>query len=172
MLNLGLFYLVELSVNILCNKRYKFIDSSQTMSLEIRAIIKGFKYSQKPQITDMSETVSDGIGQSEIVCAESERIRIRKEEEKKENNNKEGNKSPSRKKFVIPTIDELKEYCEEKNYTVDCEAFILHYESNGWLVGKNKMKSWKASLGTWSRNSFNKSEKLNKFTTGGGEIDW
>lgn len=74
-------------------------------------------------------------------------------------NNKEGEKSPSRKKFVIPTIFELKGYCNEKKYPVDCEAFLLHYESNGWLVGKNKMKSWKASLGTWNKNSYNKPEE-------------
>jgi len=81
--------------------------------------------------------------------------------------NKEGDKSPIRKKFVKPIIDELKKYCEEKNYTVDCEAFLLHYESNGWLVGKNKMKSWKASLGTWNKNSFKKQEKQDNFKRGG-----
>jgi hypothetical protein len=51
-------------------------------------------------------------------------------------------------------IDDLKEYCKEKDYSVDCETFINHYESNGWLVGKNKMKSWQAALGTWNKNSF------------------
>jgi hypothetical protein len=89
----------------------------------------------------------------------------------KSKDNKEGNKSPSRKKFVKPMIDELKEYCEEKNYTVDCEAFLLHYESNGWLVGKNKMKSWKASLGTWNKNSFNKPEKIDNHKRGGRNFE-
>lgn len=81
-------------------------------------------------------------------------------------NTKEGEKPPSRKRFVIPELDELKKHCEEKNYTVDCEAFIHHYESNGWLVGKNKMKSWKASLGTWNKNQFGKQEKKDNFKRG------
>lgn len=82
--------------------------------------------------------------------------------------NKEGDKSPVRKTFVKPLLFELKEYCKEKNYKVDCEAFLLHYESNGWLVGKNKMKSWRAALGTWSKNQFgnNKPEKTDNFKRG------
>ena len=87
-------------------------------------------------------------------------------------NNKEGNKSPSRKRFVVPLISELEEYCKEKNYTVDCEAFLLHYESNGWLVGKNKMKSWKASLGTWNKNVFNNSKKNSTDSKWKGEVNF
>lgn len=74
---------------------------------------------------------------------------------------KEGNKSPVREttKFVKPSIQELEDYCKEKNYKVDCETFINHYESNGWKVGKNSMKSWRASLGTWNKNSFDNNKK-------------
>lgn len=63
---------------------------------------------------------------------------------------KNDSKSKSKnKRFTKPTIEELKSYIKEKQYIVDGEIFYNHYESNGWMVGKNKMKSWKASCRTW-----------------------
>ncbi len=61
------------------------------------------------------------------------------------------------KKFIKPTLEELKEYCTESSLSVDCQYFYDYYESNGWLVGKNKMKDWKATLRNWNRR--NKEEK-------------
>jgi uncharacterized protein YdaU (DUF1376 family) len=52
-------------------------------------------------------------------------------------------------KFVPPSPEEVEQYILEKNYQVNAEAFIAHYESNGWKVGRNKMKSWKAAITTW-----------------------
>ncbi|MBW1853067.1 MAG: DUF4373 domain-containing protein [Deltaproteobacteria bacterium] len=88
MINQSLFELDEMSGSVLCTKLYKFLDTSQTRSTELRAMIKGFKQANKPQLEDMSNTVSDSPIQSEIVCAESDRIRIRKEEELEKNKKK------------------------------------------------------------------------------------
>lgn len=52
-------------------------------------------------------------------------------------------------KFVIPTILEIKNYCLEIKNNVDAEKFFNFYESKGWMVGKNKMKDWKACIRTW-----------------------
>ena len=54
-------------------------------------------------------------------------------------------------RFCPPTVDEVRAYCLEKNYTVDAESFCDFYESKGWFVGKNKMKSWRAAVRTWQR---------------------
>ena len=54
--------------------------------------------------------------------------------------------------FVPPTVEEVKAYCDEKGYSVDPSQFVDFYESKGWLVGKSKMKDWKASVRTWQRN--------------------
>ena len=54
---------------------------------------------------------------------------------------------------VKPTIVEIQEYCSERMNQVDAEKFFDYYESNGWMVGKNKMKDWKASVRTWERNT-------------------
>lgn len=51
-----------------------------------------------------------------------------------------------------PTLDEVREYIVEKNYDVDPERFYDYYESNGWKVGKNPMKDWKACIrSTWAK---------------------
>lgn len=54
-----------------------------------------------------------------------------------------------------PTIEEINEYMQEREFfTPDqAEAFHDHFESNGWMVGKNKMKSWPAAVRTWIRNA-------------------
>lgn len=55
--------------------------------------------------------------------------------------------------FIAPTHQEVLEYCIERNNNVDVNKFIDFYESKGWMVGKNKMKDWKASIRTWEKDS-------------------
>ena len=52
-----------------------------------------------------------------------------------------------------PTLEEVQAYVTEKGYSVDAESFIAFYESNGWKVGKNPMKSWRAALVTWQKRN-------------------
>ena len=54
-------------------------------------------------------------------------------------------------RFTPPSLSEVQEYISLKSYSVDAENFINFYESKGWMVGKNKMKSWKASISTWQK---------------------
>lgn len=73
-------------------------------------------------------------------------------------NNKEGKKNK-------PTLEECKQYCLERNNGVDADKFFNYYESNGWKVGKNPMKDWKAAIRTWEKNTDTKqvsTVKLNK----------
>jgi uncharacterized protein YdaU (DUF1376 family) len=60
------------------------------------------------------------------------------------------------KRFVPPTLDQIRFYCNERLNNVDANKFIDHYTSNGWLVGKNKMKDWKAAIRTWEKSSFDR----------------
>ena len=55
------------------------------------------------------------------------------------------------KRFYPPTLDEVKQYCEERNNNIDPMAFIDFYSSKGWMIGKNRMKDWKAAVRTWER---------------------
>ena len=64
--------------------------------------------------------------------------------------------APKRERFIPPTIEEVEAYCKERNNNVDAIKFVNYYEANGWKVGKNKMKNWKASVRTWERNNYDK----------------
>jgi hypothetical protein len=69
----------------------------------------------------------------------------------------------SKKGFVKPTIEDVKIYMKEQGMNDISERWMSHYESNGWLVGKNKMKDWKASVRTWKLNNLQTEEiKTNK----------
>ena len=54
--------------------------------------------------------------------------------------------------FVPPTLEQVRARIAERSISVDPERFIAHYQSNGWMVGKNKMKCWDSALTTWSKN--------------------
>ena len=59
-----------------------------------------------------------------------------------------------RKRFSPPTLQEVSNYCKERNNSVNPNKFLNYYESNGWKVGKNSMKDWKACVRTWEQSDF------------------
>jgi len=63
-------------------------------------------------------------------------------------------------RFVKPAIEEVKEYCMERVNDVDCQLWFDHYESNGWMIGKNKMVSWKAAVRKWEKGQTKKSTNI------------
>jgi hypothetical protein len=76
-----------------------------------------------------------------------------------ENENENENLIEKKKvaRFQKPTIEQLKEYMSEQGMNDIAENWLNHYEANGWMVGKNKMKDWKASVRTWKINQKNNS---------------
>ena len=77
---------------------------------------------------------------------------ISKEKATEEPKKKEG--------FVKPTLEEVQAYINEQRFIVNAETFIDYYESNGWKVGKNPMKDWKAAVRTWEQKE---KEKRNRY---------
>ena len=70
-------------------------------------------------------------------------------------------------RFTPPTLEEVKAYCEERKNSVDPERFIDYYSSNGWMVGKSKMKDWKATVRNWERSDKKAEQpKKNDFARG------
>lgn len=65
-----------------------------------------------------------------------------------------------KKRFKIPSVIEIASYCRKRNNTVDAQRFFDFYESKGWMIGKNKMKDWKAAVRTWE-NQERKRKKSN-----------
>ena len=82
-------------------------------------------------------------------------------------------KSILKKNFQKPTVEQVEAYIQEKGLHFDAERFVDHYESKGWMIGKNKMKDWKAACRTWEhiRNSQEK-EKEEKENPDTSSSDW
>lgn len=101
----------------------------------------------------------------------------RKEEEKKKNipsSNEEGGAGGQNgKRFTPPCVSEVRDYIQEKGYNLSAEAFIDHYTSNGWMVGRNKMKDWKAAVRNWnSRQDEYARPNTNKNNNNNANDEW
>ena len=75
------------------------------------------------------------------------------EAEKTQDNPGEGEKKPRKKaeKFVPPTEEEVLAYCRERGNSVDPVSFVSFYSAKNWMIGKNKMKDWRAAVRTWEQ---------------------
>jgi len=82
------------------------------------------------------DTPVDKCGQSRPACTKAEA-------------EAEADKKKKTSRFAPPSLEEVKNYIQEKHYSIKAESFFAHYESNGWKVGKNPMKDWKAAVRSW-----------------------
>lgn len=67
-------------------------------------------------------------------------------------NKRESVRGEKADRFVPPDVNQVQEYCDSRNNGIDAQTFVDFYTSKGWMVGKNKMKDWKAAVRTWERN--------------------
>lgn len=133
--SLGLFE--ENNGHISCYKILKRLDTSMTSSQKMRELLSKAKKSHDTVMISHDSVMQDKNRQDKTRIEET--IKTDK---------------PSRVTFQKPTYDEVKTYCVERANKVDAEKFVSHYESNGWKVGKNSMKDWKAAVRTWEKNTF------------------
>lgn len=69
-------------------------------------------------------------------------------------NGKAGNTTGTRaRQFAKPSIEEIRDFVRSDSISVDAGCFYNYYESNGWKVGRNQMKDWKAAVRTWDRKN-------------------
>lgn len=79
---------------------------------------------------------------------------------------------PKRLRFVKPSLEDVKTFIKEKGYNVNADTWFNYYESNGWKVGRNSMKDWKACIAQWNaRNSENKTSKNSFSNTGNYDFE-
>ena len=90
--------------------------------------------------------------------ATNKQLTTNKNDNNVENDNNENNTVNKPKRFVKPTIEEIKAYCIERKNNVDAEHFYNKYEANGWKVGNVGMKNWKSAIITWEKNNFNNTQ--------------
>lgn len=146
MVNLGLFE--QTDTTITCLKLARFLGESGTRNAKLREIIKASKDGTgSGNGLRLSQTVSDSPKQSQTISDCHSYIR----EEKRREENK-GQKPKTTGRFTPPLVSEVAEYCKSRGNSVDPQAFVDHYESNGWMRGKTKIKCWKACVRTWESN--------------------
>lgn len=85
---------------------------------------------------------------SHVTC----HVELEKEKELKKELDIELESKEKRKRFTPPTLDEVKAFIRENNYTVNADRWFDYYSANGWKVGKNPMKDWKASVRYWNKD--------------------
>lgn len=66
--------------------------------------------------------------------------------------NRKDNIGQKRSRFVPPSVSDVTEYCLSRNNSVSPQAFCDFYSAKGWMIGKNKMKDWKAAVRTWEKS--------------------
>lgn len=116
---------------------------------------KGKCIMQKGQM-DYAETANG-------LCQNGKPIPDNDTDKKTDNNTYMGKQAPEKqgvenrgvenKRFKAPTLDEVLNYCKERKNGVNAQRFIDYYTANGWKVGRNPMKDWKAAVRTWERGS-------------------
>ena len=74
--------------------------------------------------------------------------------------NNEKNEKNEKKLFIRPSLQEVEQYCIERNNNINAQYFLAYYDAKGWMIGKNKVKDWKACIRTWELR--NKKENTDK----------
>lgn len=113
---------------------------SETASTQRVRDFRARKKQQKALHCNADETKVKRLGNADIDIEIDKDIDIDKEKVKRESRN-----------FVPPSLSEVKAYCQERNNGINPQHFIDFYASKGWMIGKNKMKDWKAAVRTWEQ---------------------
>ena len=156
----------------------KYLDNIQALSMEQRGMLFTslmlYASGQEPEEMDPVTAMAFSFIKSQMdkdiekyneTCAKRSEAgklggRPKKQEEAKkadneyeyDNDNDLLKENTKRKVFSTPTVDDVRAYCLERNNKVDPQQFVDFYESKGWMIGKNKMKDWKAAVRTWERS--------------------
>lgn len=127
--------------NYIKKDRYKPTDCDEIKLLEVN---------EKGEYV-LAEPVRSQVG-SNMEPQDRDRVEIGKDRDSSRKRSSANNSTTAAQKFKKPTLEELKAYIAENRYTFSAEAFMDYYESNGWKVGRNPMKSWQATCRTWQRH--------------------
>ena len=128
------------------------ISADTGISLQtIRTLLKKFEKSNEINIQTTNKYSVITICKYECYQKETETTNEQLTNKQQSTNNQltTNKNDKNEKKFIIPTFNDVLEYCMQNNLDVDGVKFINFYESKGWMVGKNKMKDWKAAIRTW-----------------------
>ena len=139
--------------NFAGNERFVWPAAKQIIDLTAEKAEKlrqnGLKGGRPVNKDNQEEANKSKNNQSKANESHKEKKRNNKE---KERNGKEAINIVPLTRFVPPTEDEVALYCIERRNHVNAQKFVDYYSSNGWKVGRNPMKDWKAAVRTWEKS--------------------
>ncbi|HNX63215.1 MAG TPA: hypothetical protein PKN45_11290 [Candidatus Limiplasma sp.] len=134
------------------------VTSESTNGYSVITVVNWAKYQSPDEPNDKrptSELTSDRQATDKRPTGDRQhRNKGIREEGKKGNNVDTGTEKPA-SRFTPPTADEATEFCKQAGIVTDVQAFVDHYTSNGWHVGRTPMKDWHAALRNWARRDIN-----------------
>ena len=131
------------------------ITDTSTSKYRVITVVKYNDYQQDNRQNNSQSTGNQQASNSQST-GEQQQYKKNNKEIKKQRNNVSV-------LFIKPTVDDIEAYCDEKGiYGFNAQKFIDYYESNGWMVGRNRMKDWKATIRTWVRNDNERKERERK----------
>lgn len=139
-------------------EKYQSLEKMEVIRMQTRKRVAEYRERKK---------IGNVTCNADVTLCNATDIEEDKEEDKRINNNM----VDKAQRFVPPTRDEITSYCTEKGIAIDVDRFIDYYTSNGWKVGRNKMKDWKATVRNWARG--NKAETTEKtYSIVGSDEKW
>lgn len=135
------FGMIELIDNIyyISNwEKYQNIEGLEKIREQTR--LRVAKHREKQKLLSCNVTVTQGN------ATDKERDKERDKDIERDKKNNSANKSH---RFIPPTLEEVTDYCQERNKGVDPQRWYDFYTAKGWMIGKNKMEDWKAAVRTW-----------------------
>ena len=158
-------YLLKSGLLEMCSdEEYYLPDTKDSTGCETAVASRVRKHRERKKALQCNTDVT----QAKQLCNGEIEIELEKDIEiEKEIHSSAKSTTTKRKRFEKPTLSQITQYCLERNNSVNAEQFYDYYESNGWKVGKNSMKDWKACVRTWERNGYDKpiKKKNNKQDT-------
>ncbi len=143
-----------------CRIAFRFLKGQVDRNKEISE--KRSKAASKQEETETNENKEEQNETNENKPEQKETNLPKEKEEEEENNNNNKNKEKEKdenksKKFVPPSVDEVRAFCQERGNNIDPEYFIAYNENRNWTLSNGrKMKDWKLAVITWEKNNFSK----------------
>ena len=144
----GMIEIINEIIHVSNWERYQNVEGMEKVREQNRIRAKRW-YDKQKTLPDSNVSSNVSLTQSNAPDKELDK-EIEKESDKKN------------KRFAAPTVEEVRAYCKERGNSVDAQRFVDYYGANGWKVGKNPMKDWKAAVRTWEGNGIDKKPKVGK----------
>lgn len=162
----GMIEIVNNTITIPKWEKHQQLDSLELAREQTRKRVEKYREKQKELTCNVTGNVTEGVTVAQCNADRIDKDKIRLDIDYIYGDDKSSLTPPAveksvekSKRFIKPTVEEVRTYCQERKNCVNAEKFVDYYESNGWKVGKNAMKDWKAAVRTWEKNGYSTDSK-------------